>query len=389
MSPLLNRSHHASPSSSVSGAVLTASPNIVFDGKGHGASRLPVWRTAGTGTISYTQPHGSLSVTAGQYAVQASAYCIPYFAGYTMYTELTVDTFQHEAGVTKRMGLFTTSTTAPYTAAADGYWVQTDGERYTIEVYHAGTQQLSVPITEWDGREHLLDYDWSKFTVMMFEHLWLGGAALRLWVMIPEVGWIVAHSVPYAGVYEGSITRSPQNLIRYDIYSTTGTGTLRPICAQASVQGDVSRHGFFRTGVNSATIPCNTLGTVYALQGLRKAASYLHVPARITGIASDTASTNDTGLLYLLRNPTLSAPLSYSALHTVERAEATNQTVTALGEIMMCAPSAQTASLLSADDYGSWLTYSVDGTRDEYVLAFEPLTTNQSMRSIISWQEYS
>ena len=371
-----------------SGALLVGNPHIIFDGKSLEADRDDVWEEVGTGTHSYSTPLTTMSVTSGQYAILNSVRTMPYFAGYPIYAEFTFDTFAPEAGVTKRVGYFSSSAVAPHNSALDGFWLESDGTTYRIKASRGGTLTANIPFSHWHGRKILKDYDWDNFTVIMFDHLWLGGAALRMWVATSDHGWVLAHSVPYVGNYQGPIINSPQHFMRYDIYSSTGSGSFRANCCQFSVLGDVSQNSNVHYSVNTTGISCSSTSSVYALKGIKKIAAHRNIGIRMAQIGSSTASTNDTGILYLLKNPTLSAPLSYSADHSVDIATATNQTVTSLGEVIAAVPSSQSAGGLIEGDYLGWLTQKIDNTFDEYVLAFSPSTTNQTLKGILAWKEY-
>jgi len=370
------------------GALMVGQPSIIFDGKALEADRGDVWQEVGTGSTSYSSPITTMSVTAGQYQILNSVRTMPYFAGYPMYAEFTFDTFAPQAGVVKRVGYFSSAATAPYNSALDGFWLESDGTTLRIKASRGGVLTANIPFSNWHGKKQLSGYEWDNFTVIAFDHLWLGGAALRLWVATADYGWVLAHSVPYVGNYKGPITNSPQHFLRYDIHSTTGAGTLRATCCQYSVLGDIGDNANVHYSVATSNVACNNTSTTYALRGIKKAANHRNIGIRLSQIGSATASMNDTGILYLLKNPTLSAPLTYAADHSVETATATNQTVTSLGDIIIASPSAQSAVGAIEGDYLGWLTQKINNTFDEYVLAFTPLTTNQSLRGILAWKEY-
>lgn len=372
-----------------SGASVVGQPFIVFDGKTLMDDPDNIWSSAGTGTETFTAPITDMAVASGEYLVRQSSRIMPYFAGYPAYTELTIDTFAPEDGVTKRAGNFSSSTTAPYTADLDGYWLESSEGTLYLKALNNGTVTARIPFRNWTGYKQLRDYDWDNFTVIMFDHLWLGGAALRLWVAHPTEGWVLAHTVPYVGNYQGTITHGPQNFIRYEIRAESGaSGSMRAICNQYSVLGDVVFNAFNKVSVNSAAVSCGSTSSIYALQGIKLNAAHRHMGMQFSEMGSSTASVNDTGILMLLKNPTLSSALSYSTVGRVDIAFATNQTISDVGQIIDTAPSAQGSSSLLSGNYTSWATQSVDGTYDEFVVAFAPSTTNQNVKSTIKWKEF-
>lgn len=370
-----------------SGALQASGPSILFDAKTLVADNAEVWDSDGTGTTTFQSNKLLMEVDSGEFLVRQSRQFMPYFSGYPLYIEMTFDGFDVEEGVTKRIGYFSSSTT-PYTANLDGFCVEADGTTYRLRAWRDGTETVNIPYHKWAGRAVLEDYDFSMFTAIMFDFLWLGGAALRLWVCTPYDGWVLAHAAPYIGGSTNTICLNPQQPLRYEIRGDSAAGSMRPICAQASVLGDVSQNSFGIASVNTSNVSCAATGTVYVLQGVRKSTTYRNTAIRFSGIATATASNNDTGILYLLKNPTLSAGLSYSAFSRLERALGTGQTVTGLGTVISAAPVAQVANRLVPSDYRMWAGQNLDNTFDEYVLAFEPLTTNQSHKGVLTMQEY-
>lgn len=377
------------------GAIVADGFHILFDGKVLTADNPHRWSHDGTGTGSYGSNKFSMSVDPGEYYVRQSARRMPYFAGYPLYAELTFDGFANEPGVTKRVGYFSSSTSAPYTANPDGFWLEADGTTYRMVAYRNGTETVNVPINQWtcsknNSEPSIIDnYDWDNFSAVVFDFLWLGGAALRMWVCTSKYGWILAHHVPYVGNATNTVTASPQHHLRYEIRGGTGSGSMRAMCGQVSTLGNVAGRSETKTSVATTSVSCVTTSVIYALQGIKLNSTYEDLCARISSLSSVSGSTNDTGSLLLLKNPTLSAGLSYSGYGRVDQAHATDQTVTDLGTVLDSVPSGRTAHAENADNYLAWMTKSVDGTPDEFVLAFQPATTNQSVRSTLGWQEFS
>jgi len=370
------------------GAVMTGSQALIFDGKELNAANTKRWSTAGTGTATYAANNSTLTVTTGQFLIKQSTTPMPYFSGYTAYTELTFDGFEPQTGVVKRAGYFSSAASPNLNTALDGFWLESSGGTYHIKVYNAGTEIASVPFSDWYGRAELGDVDFTNFSVIMFDFLWLGGAALRMWVAHPTRGFVLAHAIPYPASRKGTITKSPQQFVRYDISASGGGGAMRPICAQYSPLGGTDNKSTFRTQVATAAIACNSVGTTYALMGVKRNATYRDVPVKLASVGAVTGSVNDTGILMLLKNPTLSAAITYAPVGKVDFGFATTQTVTAIGTVINATPTTQTGETPDIDNYEAWFTQSAADVFDEYVLAFSPVTTNQSRYGILTWKEF-
>jgi len=375
---------------SASGALLTNSPTILLDGKTLNADDTNfLWQNTGTGTFSWANNMCAMSVTAGQYCIRRSRRFMPYFSGYPVLIEQTFDNFDIQANGIKRFGYYSSSAVAPHTANLDGFWLEMDGTTYRMMSYNDGTETTNIPFTSFTNYTTLSTYDYNDFTACMFTFLWLGGAYLALWQCTSADGWILANLTPYVGSAQGTICKSPCQPLTYELRSTTGTLDFRAICSQVSVAGSVENLGFSLPSFNSAAIPCNAIGTLYALQGFKKNSTYRDIAVKFESIGSVNAATTDTGILMVIRNPTLSAALTYAAYGKIDRAIATTQTVTVgTGDIIAITPAGTTASSILEDNYKSWLTQTITNTFDEYVLCYFSTSANQDVRGVAILKEY-
>jgi len=373
-----------------SGSLRIAQLTTLFDGKILDADDTNVWETVGSGSGSFTGNTYTMSVTSGQYKIRQSKHILPYFSGKPQMVEVTFKNFGHQANVTKKVGYFSSSAVVPYSASTDGFWVESDGTTYYLKAARNGTETISVAFTDWIGYDQLQDYDFDNFTVFLFDFLWLGGAALRLWVATPTNGFILAHSVEYVLLNSDVMMLTPNQPCRYEIRSSTGNGAFTPICSQIATEGSINESGMSYAHFNSSSLACGATGTIYALLGIKKQIAYRDVATKITGISCINTATSDAGILMLLLNPTISSPLVYSNKSKVQLALATGQTITAnTGRALCAVPVGQMgASLTLNEDYLTWLSSKIDNTLDEFVLAYLATTNNQNVNGIINFKEY-
>lgn len=377
-----------------SGRMRVSNLTTLFDGKilGNVENALK-WHTLGTGTPSAANNSITLSVTAGQYMIRQAKHWNPYFSGKPQMVEITGSNFQLEAGVIKRFGYFSSSAVAPYTASLDGFYIESNGDDNTYRLVAArnGTETHNIPWTRWDGYDLISGYDWSKFTVAEIDFLWLGGAALRLFMVVNGAFRLVHTIGNHAGTQSGIIIQTPNQPVRYEIRSTTGAGSYTTICSQVASEGAGSEEGEELYVYSAFAVTTNAVGTIYAVNGVRKVAAYrdAHVDLLGSGLSIVSAST-DSGILLLMLNPTLSAPLTWAAKSRIEEGMATNQTITAgTGRVLAAVPmnssgSAQasvTAALRS-------LPIGIDNVPGEIILAYMPTSTNQSVAGSIGVVEY-
>lgn len=375
---------------SADGRARTSNLTPLFDGKVLHAEDAELWTSGGTGTATWTDHAVVLAVAAGEYMVRQTRQYFPYASGYPAVSEITFQDFQLEPGLIKRYGRFSSSAVAPYTANLDGWYVESNGDDGTfyLVVVNNGTEKLRLPWTQWSNYADISGYDFEQFTVTLTDFLWLGGAVLRSFLKLPSGGFAEVHQFDYAGSAKGVFMSSPNQPIRYEIRSTTGAGIFTTICSQAAVEGATSVTGKPKSLFTTSVISANVVGTVYAVHGVRKLAAYRDLPIRIASFGMGV-TTSDTGIVLLLRNPTLSAPLTWATNGYIEEGTATTQTVTANGWVVGAFPiNAAGANKPLDNSTLSWLSTALDDTPDTYVLAYLPLTTNQSVGGTIDLVQY-
>lgn len=347
----------------------------------------------GTGTGSYANSIYTMSVTSGQYLIRRSRQYYPYFSGKTQLIEITCDNFQTQANIIKRIGYFSSNAAAPYDTNKDGVWIEDDGTTKYLVVSNFGTETLRLPITSWTGYNNISSYNWSMFTVIAIDFLWLGGAALRL-SLRTDKGFIEAHVFHYAGTSQGVFMRSPNQCVRYEIRSTTGTGTLRAICAQVSTEGSIVESGKQRSvDTGHVAIVLNTIGIAYPTIAIRKKAGYRDSSLKAIGFNTFVSSGTDILKVQLVLNPTFSAPFTYTALtdSSVEFGIGNGAITCTGGTVLRSLYLTQNSIIPSGlldDDYLSVLGSNISDISDILAIVCTPVTATISIFSGISFKEY-
>ena len=361
----------------------------LFDGKILNSDDTNLFGNVGTGTGLYQNSSYKMSVTSGQYLIRYSKFYIPYFSGKAQSVELTFDNFQAEANVTKRVGYFSSNAVAPYDSNKDGFWLENNGTEISLHIENYGTSILNLPLTSFDNYSKIASYDWSKFTVINLDFLWLGGANFRIFLVVNDE-FILAHNFVFSGVFTGTIFKSPNQMIRYEIRSTTGVGYLTSICSQVATEGSNGEGGKVIGIYNATGIACNTVGTIYALKSWKKQPANRDIAIEILDLGIIRTGTADAGVVLLIRNPTLSAPITYANNSRFQEGTPTNQTITAgTGRVLNSIPASEAgANHIFKENYLSYLTIDITDTPDEYVLAYMPTTTNQTIYATVNLKEY-
>lgn len=373
------------------GAVLIGQQTVLFDGKTLNTDDTDFWQTVGTGTQTYTSPGMKMDVTSGQYVVRQSRRFIPYFSGMPQVPELTYTDFTTQANVVKQIGYASCAPVAPYNTVMDGWWLEDDGTTKRLKAARAGTITVNVPAASWTNYTRVSSYDYTKFSATQFYILWLGGAAYNFYMCLPGEGFVLIHSGLHVGVNTSTVTASPNQPLRYAIHSSTGTGTITAICSQVFTAGPIAQSGKAQSIFNSPSVPCNTVDTIYALLGIKKIAASRDRAVKLLNMGVVNTASSDCGILLLIRTPTISAPLTYTTVGSIQRGiPGSVITVTAgTGRILYATPvSSAGASLEFETEFLTWLTHDINDVMDEYIVAYMPTTSNQSVNAALNFEEY-
>ncbi|WBK39930.1 virion structural protein [Rhodobacteraceae phage LS06-2018-MD07] len=377
----------------VAGAVRTSQMTTLFDGKALGAQAQDMMEIAGTGVHVFSENISELSVGPGEYMIIQSKRRMPYFSGKTQVVELTMDSFALEPGIIKRAGYYSSETADPY-ENYDGFMLVSDGDAndFRLEVWRAGSLKYSASITTPSANYFLEEYDWDNFTVLFFEFLWLGGAALVLW-MATKDGFIPIGKIEHVGISPETMIVSPNQRVRYEIRSTTGSGSLSYICSQVSTEGSTEESGKACSMFNPTPVAVDDVNDHYVLLGVRQKSGFEDIATQITGIAVGTEGTADSGVAYLVKGGTISAPLTWSDSDSgrfevgIPGSEITYTPGT--GRRLASIPvSRYGASEPLKQEFLSWLSSNLDGTAEEYYLVYMPVTPNSDVYGIMNLKEY-
>jgi hypothetical protein len=352
--------------------------------------------SSGTATQTWSNGVVSMSVGVGEYAICQSFKKHLYLAGKSQSAEITFNNFGLEANIVKRVGMFSSSTVAPYTASFDGFFLESDGTNIKLEIWKGGVSIASVNRDDWtdplDGTgESGLSIDMDNFTVSMFDFLYLGGTALRLSFNVG--GQVIhAHTIQNSSINATTFINSPVQPVRWEIRSTTGTGSLGQICAAVSTGGAVGVVGFPRAVDTAASfINANSTANTYLIAALRANTPHA-VSHEVFG--STLATTNDPYIVRFILNPTIAGTPVFNAV--------TNSGFdVAIGDTSGN-PSATTVTggtILNAAFFSSQvrqgqleanslfqLGFDIAGNADVIALCVQPVSSNLDVRGAINFK---
>jgi len=271
----------------------------------------------GTGTQTYSSGVVNMSVTAGQYTVCQSFKRHLYLAGKAQTLEMTFNNFAPQTDIIKRVGLFSSSTTAPYSTNLDGFYLESSSGVISLVIQKNGSTIASVPQSSWTGDSldgngpSGLNINFNNFTVMALDYLYLGGTALRLLFNIGGV-FYHAHTIQNSSINATTFVGSPVLPVRWEVRSTGGAGSMGQICATVTTGGAIDVVGFPRAvDTGSSFINANSISNTYLIAAIR-----LNDPSAVGFgfLGAALGTTNDPFITRFILNPTFATAPTWNAL---------------------------------------------------------------------------
>lgn len=344
------------------------------------------------GTQTYTNGVVNMSVPAnsGDYAIAQTFQRHPYFAGKSHRIEITFDKFQNQAGVTKRVGYFSSNTTTPYDSNKDGFWLESDGTTHKVVIANDGAlieiDQASWNVDTLDGTGPSgVTQDFSLFNVMVIDFLYLGGTAVRFGLKNGEgFNWFHVHE--HSNNFAGLIMRSPHQPLRWEIRSTGGTGTLGQVCGDVATEGTLDVVSLpTATPIPTDPVQANTPGTAYALAGIRLKTTDAGRRTNIlnAGMVTLVSTNNESLEVGMLLNPTIGGTATWLTLPDepnveylqVDTSNNPSQNTLTGGYTLYRDFMSRDSTNFSTKDLSlvKRLGHSITGVSDEYIVYVRPL----------------
>lgn len=235
--------------------------------------------------------------------------------------------------------------------------------------------------------------DLTKSQIFWIDFEWLGVGTVRTGVVV-DGEFILCHTFNHANSLSGVYMSTPNLPIRYEI-ENDGTGAaseLEAICSSVESEGGEEKTGIIRSkNVGTTFVNANSVGTVYALVGIRLKSS---APDAIVKAIAETVytATNDAILWELRFNPTVAGTFTYSdvtdsPVQTAVGASGGTNTVTG-GEVIRSGYQAAGGSSRAAEVFSTrHLGTDLSGVSDELVLCVTPLSSNSDVYGSLTWRE--
>ena len=370
-----------------------------------------LWDTAlvGGGTCTWSQAAGGCTMTVtstNDAVIRESKLAAQYLAAAPQVWDLTAADMSPVTGVIKRYGYFSATTVSPFETGVDGFLLETDDTQVYFKVYKNGSAIFSAAQSTWDdpldgkGRSSIL-IDWTKFNALQGEFLYLGGTQADFGFLIGGSRTVIAHTFKNSNVNATTFVNSPHQKVRYSIRRVSGSGAASTvqICSKVGSKGQndqkiKNREHLYAVGTLPAgyTFQPVTIGTEYAWIGVklntRMALAWIHK-------LDVTSGTADDFVIRIRRNPTFggSGSLAYSAItyapYSIGLAPTpSSPTVTVSGGTIIfqkiVSATANQEYFFDIENLLLYLGQAINGTFDEFVFSFEPVTANLNIRGSVS-----
>lgn len=344
----------------------------------------------GTGTFTNNVNRINMSVTSGQYGIITSKQYHPYENGKSQYVQMTTANMGTAANVEKSIGYISSAPTSVFNTALDGFRLfKSTGDVYSFQIWRNGTNTVNSLRSAWldklDGTgQSGMTINWDNFNVFLFDFLYLGGTAVRMFVMYNGV-FRLFNVYYHANTDTTQFIQSPNKPVRYEIRSTTGSGNMDFICAHVACEGIFDVNGqSIAVASPIAGITLANAGTTYALAGVRKAVAFRDIFAQVDSIEGMIGSA-DYCNLELRLNPTVANTFTYAALTGTpfETASgAANNTVTGGTVIVSTYFSQNMNNSKTVNSILARLNSTLNDTMDALVLCATPAFTSSNTKVV-------
>lgn len=353
--------------------------------------------TAGTATSIYDEPNARVIMSTSannDYVIRQTTSRAIYQPGKGQIFEASFSNFQLETDVIKRLGYYTTNTSAPYDSVVDGILLESNGQtnQISFQIWKSGTTIYSADTTTWSNDDFLVSsIDWSLTQLMFVDFQWLGVGRVRF-------GLVIDGQVRIFTTHNGTNNLStiymtaPNQPIRFEIRQVgAGSGSLSMICSQVSLEGSLNRLQQSLGLTQFTTVQATTAGTKYPLIGYRIANGYEGANITLSDIQSLNTTTPSKSDYYVTveLNPTLSSSAVFTGVSNTAIAYSisTGQTVTTSGYVLatfLGAGGSTQVDNFQFEDNVIRPGIKVDGTYDEIWICVVSQGNNQTFRSSLN-----
>ena len=350
------------------------------------------------GSSVYSSTTSSVTIgtnSTSDYVVRQTKQRFNYQNGKSQLILTTFSGFQNQTNVNKRIGYFSSNTTAPYNSTLDGLFLQSDGSNISTNIYRSGTLVESVNQSSFN-RDRLdgtgssgITADWSKDQILVIDFQYLGVGRVR-WGLDIDGVIVYFHETLNANNIEDVYMTSPNQPLRWEIrQSGVGSGTFKAICSTVASEGSINQVGrILSYNVGNNRLNANLAGTTYAALGIRLKSIQKDTNINIVDF-STLSTTNDDYLLELRFNPSVTNTFTYAGVNnsSIEIAEGSSSNVASGGTMVYSTYGRRNSDLKTQINNAIRLGSNLDGTLDEFVICITPISNGLDLYTSLNWNE--
>lgn len=353
--------------------------------------------TAGTATSLYDAPNSQVTMTTSannDYVIRQGKSRGIYQPGKGQIFEASLSRFDLQTNIIKRVGYFTTSTSAPYSSVQDGFFLESNGQTSVIsfQIWQSGTTILSAATSSWLTTDYdVTNINWSKTQLMIADFQWLGVGRVRFGLVIDG---ITKTFVTNSGTnnLNNVYMKAPNQPVRYEIRQVgAGSGVFNMICSQISLEGSINALQRSLGVPAFSNIQATTAGTKYPLLGYRLNQGYEGVNITLSDVQTINSTTPSKSDFYITveLNPTLSSSATFTGVTStgVAYSLSTGQTVTTSGYVLatfLGSGGAAQVDNFQFEDNMIRPGTNINGTYDEIWICAVSDGNNQTFRTAIN-----
>jgi len=353
----------------------------------------------GTGDIYYDPNNASsmLSVSAdGDVAVRQTKQYFNYQPGKS---QLVFSTFcmQNVSNTISRVGLFDSSTTSPYSASLEGFYLQNNGGTISLHISNTGGQasqsatQANWNIDKMNGTGLSgITLDFTKTQILAIDFEWLGVGRVRFGFVINGIVFYV-HQFVHANNISLPYLKNPNKPLRWEIRSSGGIAALRQICGTVMSEGGAQTNGRpFGVNTGPASIGNISDGVACPLITLRLKDSYKSSTVSLKDFGCMASATTNS-ILTVISNGVIASSASFVDMpnSAVEYSIATASTSITGGTVLFTVYFNKASGTLSNITESLFTIGSnIDGTKDYISICGTPCGGNEKYFGSANWLEF-
>ena len=350
----------------------------------------------GTGGKTYQAAESSTRLECaanGDISIAQSFQRFNYSSGNSQFVGWTTWDFAIENDYEKRIGYFSSATTAPY-ETYDGFFLSSDETNgIGINVYKDGSVIEQVYQGNWSENQ-LSGVDWDNNVLILCDFAWFGIDGIRWFAKIGDKV-IHFHTSKFSGEIKGVYMLSPNQPFRAEIRCVSapgGIGGFNYTCAAVASEGDAEQIGIVLSdNQGNTTINASSTANKYGVVAVRLNSAKVDTLVDLLNFTL-LGATNDDFLYEIWLNPTLASgswsfnPIANSSVETAFGTTGGQPRISG-GTLVDSGYQRRQTSDQKPFESAVRLGASIAGVSDIIAISVQPISNGLDIYGSITWRE--